>query len=398
MLPEITGRILDCICKCCEYTEYEVMTLGLCCLRDLILKRPNTTQIALKSLLSFADSPRPEVSDAAVRLLTNILFPEENLADKIEVYAMNCLNKLTQDITDFTPRPQLQVNTDVIPTVETEEQKEYRKQKEEAITRLNELKMQKWQRVENDKRNIFYRKNCSLFLALATKKPSMLFHFINTLAKSKKITKVALSKLSVKMISTLGINCPEIIKVITTCPPGAEGWVRQVCHVLLKQERHKPTPQLLNALQTLYFNQTKDIKILIPVLEYLQPNILEQLLPEILNMDIADAKKALQKLLMVKDKSPIKPTTLLIRVHTLAPNMKSPLLRNCLLVIQFCLAQSAFGGEELKIVLSELVMLEPIPVLFMRTLIQSLLLYPQLTNFAMDILRSMISKKSMGVA
>ena len=55
-------------------------------------------------------------------------------------------------------------------------------------------------------------------------------------------------------------------------------------------------------------------------------------------------------------------------------------------MIQYCLGQSAYGIDELSIVLKNLIESNPVPVLFMRTLIQSLLVYPRLTNFAMEIL------------
>ena len=66
------------------------------------------------------------------------------------------------------------------------------------IDRINELKLQKWSKKQNEARNIYFRSNCNLFLALCTKHPKMLHHFIQILAKAERNTKVALSKLVIK--------------------------------------------------------------------------------------------------------------------------------------------------------------------------------------------------------
>ena len=55
------------------------------------------------------------------------------------------------------------------------------------------------------------------------------------------------------------------------------------------------------------------------------------------------------------------------------------------ILIQFCLGQSIFNDQKLAIVLQRLSQKRPIPVLFMRTLIQVLLIYPTLTKFSMKI-------------
>lgn len=393
-LPVINKKVLDTIGKIAnQTTEKTVITLTLCALRDVTLQRPKARQNGLELLLSFSDAERAELSNAAVRLLTNILFPQEDLSSKIEAYAMQCLNKLTQEIPAFEPRPELEIYSQKIPMMESAEDQAVRLQKQEMISRINELKMQKWQRNESEKRNNYFRRSCALFLALCTKKPRMLHHFIHTLSKAERLTKVALSKLSVKMISTLGLECKEIYEVIESCPPGAESWVRHMCAVLLKQDGLRPTKQLIASLQKLYFDSSKDLKILIPVIEYLDRETIIKILPELVGMDITQSKKGISKIIAQKDDAVVKPIELLIRIHNLAPNMNSPLLKNAIDVIQYCLGQSVFGSEQLAQVLKQLVNQEPIPVLFMRTLIQSLLVYPTLTSFAMEILRSMILKQ-----
>jgi len=393
-LPVINKKILDTIGKIAnQRSEKTVITLALCSLRDVVLQRPKARQNGLELLLSFSDAERAELSNAAVRLLTNILFPHEDLSSKIEAYAMRCLNKLTHEIPTFEARPDLEIYSQKIPMMESAEDQAVRLQKQEMISRINELKMQKWQRNESEKRNNYFRRSCALFLALCTKKPRMLHHFIHTLAKAERLTKVALSKLSVKMISTLGLECKEIYEVIESCPPGAESWVRHMCAVLLKQDGLRPTKQLIASLQKLYFDSSKDLKILIPVIEYLDRDTMIKILPELVGMDISQSKKGISKILAQKNDAVVKPIELLIRIHNLAPNMNSPLLKKAIDVIQYCLGQSVFGSEQLAQVLKQLVQQEPIPVLFMRTLIQSLLVYPSLTSFAMEILRSMILKQ-----
>ncbi|ETO08180.1 hypothetical protein RFI_29210, partial [Reticulomyxa filosa] len=65
-----------------------------------------------------------------------------------------------------------------------------------------------------------------------------------------------------------------------------------------------------------------------------------------------------------------------------------------LTVTNYCLAQgSVYNKEKLATVLSQLVDKDPIPVLFMRTLLQALHLYKDLVGFAMNVLSRLISKR-----
>ena len=100
-----------------------------------------------------------------------------------------------------------------------------------------------------------------------------------------------------------------------------------MCAVLLKQDGLRPTKQLIASLQKLYFDSSKDLKILIPVIEYLDRDTMIKILPELVGMDIAQSKKGISKILAQKNDAVVKPIELLIRIHNLAPNMNSPLLK-----------------------------------------------------------------------
>ena len=61
---------------------------------------------------------------------------------------------------------------------------------------------------------------------------------------------------------------------------------------------------------------------------------------------------------------------------------------------KICFAEkSIYKQEELSIVLNKLMEENPIPILFMRTVIQSLTMYPRMLGFIVNILQRLISKQ-----
>ena len=65
-----------------------------------------------------------------------------------------------------------------------------------------------------------------------------------------------------------------------------------------------------------------------------------------------------------------------------------------LLAANLCFAEKATYTEEvLSIVMQQLMEQDPLPTLLMRTVLQSLSMYPRLTGFVLNILQRLIVKK-----
>jgi len=233
-----------------------------------------------------------------------------------------------------------------------------------------------------------------LFISLCSKKTKLLKNFVLTLSNADRLTKTILSKISFKLIKTLGMNCFDLNFIIAVCPLRGQIWVKQICQVLLKQKYRFSNLNFINALKEL-FVRTKNVITLIPVLEFLRHKTIVYILPKLISLDQIKAKMTVQQILKLRSKI-IQSTELLLRIHNLSPVISSPLLVNVKILIEFCLQQSIFNDEKLALVLQRLSQKRPIPILFLRTLIQILLIYPTLNKFSLKILYRMIHANVWG--
>ena len=76
---------------------------------------------------------------------------------------------------------------------------------------------------------------------------------------------------------------------------------------------------------------------------------------------------------------------------TVISSETSPHIAKAIALTNYCLGQGAYDKKTLSAVLQQLVLKDPIPVLFMRTLIQTLLVYSDLTKYARSILEMLIA-------
>jgi len=90
--------------------------------------------------------------------------------------------------------------------------------------------------------------------------------------------------------------------------------------------------------------------------------------------------------------SPLSPTELLIALHNIDGakcDMKTIMKATSLCFME----RSVYTQEVLAVVMQQLMDQNPLPTLFMRTVLQSLTLYPRLSGFVMNILQRLIVKQ-----
>jgi len=92
--------------------------------------------------------------------------------------------------------------------------------------------------------------------------------------------------------------------------------------------------------------------------------------------------------------SPVTPSELLIALHNIDCKNDESLMKAVIKATNLCFQEkSVYTQEVLAVVLQQLLEQTPIPMLFMRTVIQSLGVSPKLINFVMTILSKLISKQ-----
>lgn len=90
--------------------------------------------------------------------------------------------------------------------------------------------------------------------------------------------------------------------------------------------------------------------------------------------------------------SPLSPTELLIALHNIDStkcDMKSIMKATSMCFME----RGVYTQEVLAVVMQQLMDQNPLPTLLMRTVLQSLSLYPRLSGFVMNILQRLIVKQ-----
>ena len=391
-LPIISDDALKMVKK---YAATERITLGLSTMRDIILYRPKHSKSCLQSLLEYTTDGDgdlqygAEVSGPAIRCVVNKLYPKEKFQSTIEQFAIEHFEELQRTPQYFDPR---------IPQPPSNELQSDPKmfKAQQALYRENKLK---WQRSETQELKRFLSNHSKLFFALCTQKPDLLKKFLEIYIKCRQNVQIAINQQSESLIKYFVKETSPIINLIETCPKGGELFVEEAARILTENATEKPSISLYNALVKSYFtniNGGNQVRIFLPILKYLDHNMVNKLLPALLGQLEKDlCKEAIGMILKATPKPAIEPSQLLVEIQCFAPTETSPHIEKIIALTNYCLGQGAYDKKALSAVLQQLVQKDPIPVLFMRTLIQTLLVYPDLTKFAMNILEILIFRNEI---
>ncbi|XP_060645288.1 symplekin [Drosophila nasuta] len=197
-------------------------------------------------------------------------------------------------------------------------------------------------------------------------------------------------------IKKLGVENPELLKLLESCPKGLETLVIRIIYILTERV---PTlnPDLVRRVRELYQNKVKDVRVLIPILSGLSRAELIAVLPKLIKLNQAVVKEVFNRLLGIgaefaHQQMALTPTDLLVALHTIDTNVCD--LKAIVKATSLCLAErEVYTQEVLMAVLQQLVEILPIPTLMMRTTIQSLTLCPRLSNFVLNLLQRLILKQ-----
>lgn len=192
----------------------------------------------------------------------------------------------------------------------------------------------------------------------------------------------------------MGSSCEELLALIAACPKGAETLITRIIYICT--DKSAPTPELVSRVRELYQNKVADVRFLIPVLSALSKVEIMTALPRFLKLSEVVVKDVFKRLLGSGQEysvmMPISPTELLVALHKLDTGKVE--LRFIMQATTLCLAEKdTFTHEVLAVVLQQLVEIQPLPTLLMRTVIQSLSLYPRLGGFVAGLLQRLILKQ-----
>ncbi|KAK5608570.1 hypothetical protein CRENBAI_023687 [Crenichthys baileyi] len=197
-------------------------------------------------------------------------------------------------------------------------------------------------------------------------------------------------------IRGMGMNSPELLLLVENCPKGAETLVTRCLHILT--DKVPPSPELVERVRDLYHKRVPDVRFLIPVINGLEKSEVIQALPKLIKLNPIVVKEVFNRLLGTQHSegsssvSPLTPGDLLIALHNIDSTKCD--MKSIIKATNLCFGEkNVYTSEVLAVVMQQLMEQNPLPMLLMRTVIQSLTMYPRLGGFVMNILSRLIVKQ-----
>jgi symplekin len=136
----------------------------------------------------------------------------------------------------------------------------------------------------------------------------------------------------------------------------------------------------------------EDVELLLPLLSAMSAEKVRSLVPRLVALPPELFKQALDRLCV--SGSPLTPSELFVALHEVDPATRGVGLKKIIAACGECFERpDTFGAEILASAMSKMVEMHPLPLLFMRTVIQAESAWPTLREFTVNILRSLASKK-----
>ncbi|KAJ0089238.1 hypothetical protein Patl1_31343 [Pistacia atlantica] len=402
-LPKSVVKFLECLCSPGngdksdkDLQSGDRVTQGLSAVWSLILLRPPLQDVCLRIALQSAVHHLEEVRMKAIRLVANKLYPLSSIAQQIEDFARETLLSVIN--VDSSERADANGST-----IEALKDSDLEKPSNDLLSvgalgkDISTDTHQSCTTQSASFLSIPQAQRCmSLYFALCTKKHS-LFHQIFVIYKdASTAVKQAVQRHIPILVRTMG-SSSGLLEIISDPPSGSESLLMQVLHTLT--DGTVPSPELIFTIRKLYDSKLKDVEILIPVLPFLPREEALLIFPRLVNLPLDKFQAALARTLQGSSNSgaQLSPAEVLIAIHGIDPDRDGIPLKKAFIFLNACNAcfeqRQIFTQQVLAKVLNQLVEQIPLPLLFMRTVLQAIGAFPALVEFVMEILSRLISKQ-----
>lgn len=214
--------------------------------------------------------------------------------------------------------------------------------------------------------------------------------YIGSIAEVKRV----ILKMLETPIKCMGMQSEELLKLVEDFPRGSETFVLRIIHILT--EKTMPSCKLVDNVRELYSKRLPDVRFLIPILTGLTKKEIISALPQLIKLSPAVVKEVFNRLLGINvdttiHKSPVSPVELLNTLHQIDSSVCD--IKTVINAINLCFAEKlVYTQETLATCMQQLIDVTPIPTLYMRTVIQSVTMYPKLTGFVLIMMQRLIGK------
>uniref|UniRef100_A0A5B6YLP6 Symplekin n=1 Tax=Davidia involucrata TaxID=16924 RepID=A0A5B6YLP6_DAVIN len=401
-LPDSALELLDDICYSDNHCGKDVrdgdrVTQGLGTVWSLILGRPLNRQACLDIALKCAVHLQDDIRAKAIRLVANKLYVLNYISESIEQFATNMfLSAVDHRVSDIELSQSGSIEQITEGERGSQETSISGSQISEPGTSENDSVKGPQSDSQIDSSVSFAQAQCliSLFFALCTKKPSLLQLVFDNYARSPKAVKQAVHRHIPILIRALGSSYSELLCIISDPPEGSENLLTQVLHIL--SEGKTPSSDLISTVKHLYETKLKDVTILIPMLSSLSKNEVLPIFPRLVDLPLDKFQRALAHILQGSAHTgpALTPAEVLVVIHDINPEKDGLALKKITDVCSACFEQrTVFTQQVLAKALNQMVDQTPLPLLFMRTVIQAIDAFPTLVDFVMELLSKLVSKQ-----
>ncbi|KAK9159079.1 hypothetical protein Scep_005653 [Stephania cephalantha] len=391
-LPKSAFKLLESLCSPgkMEKADKEIqsgdrVTQGLSAVWSLILLRPSIRDTCLKIALQSAVHHLEEVRMKAIRLVANKLYPIACITQQIEDFASETLHSILKN----QAMERKDANGSTLEIV-----------KDSDLEGPSDLPHTAPMEVSSDSNHALSASSASsllvseaqrcmsLYFALCTKKHS-LFRQIFVIYKSipKAVTEAVHRHIPI-LVRTIGAS-PELLAIISDPPTGSESLLMQVLQILT--EGTIPSPELVSAVKRLYDSKLKDVEVLIPILSSLPKDEVLSVFPSLVNLPLDKFQVALTHILQGQPHSGpvLTPAEVLIAVNGIDPDRDGIPLKKVTDACNACFEQRNVFTQQVLAKVEQ----TPLPLLFMRTVLQAIGAFPALVDFIMEILSRLVTKQ-----
>ncbi|XP_052176977.1 uncharacterized protein LOC127791181 isoform X2 [Diospyros lotus] len=396
-LPNSIFKLLESLCSPGSSDKAEKDSLsgdrvhqGLSTVWSLILLRPAIRDVCLRIALQSAVHHLEEVRMKAIRLVANKLYPLSSISQQIEDFGKEMLYSVTKG--DYM-MGRIDGDRSEIPKDSNLDKPSIEQPSVAPISKDNSSDASQLGVPQNLSTSLTEAQRCmSLYFALCTKKHTLFREIFVVYKSTSDAVKQAVHNQIPILVRTIG-SSSELLEIISDPPTGSENLLLQVLHTLT--DGIVPSPELVLTIKKLYDTKVKDIEVLIPVLSYLPKDEVLVIFPHLVNLPLDKFQVALGRVLQGSHSGQVlSPAEVLIAIHGIDPDKDKIPLKKVTDACNACFEQrQIFTQQVLAKVLNQLVEQIPLPLLFMRTVLQAIGAFPALVEFIMEILSRLVNKQ-----
>lgn len=404
-LPHAAIKILEDLCYAGrldrdgkEVLSGDRVTQGLSAVWSLILLRPTARVICLEIALQSAVHRIEEVRNKAIRLVANKLYPLSYLSQNIEEFATKRLLSVVDGL-------QIGDGMDIDESKVSVKEDGSQHNLSNGVPKIRQASGMTVVNASGKDRlgsapsalNVSVAealRGVQLYFALCTKKHALVQQIFSAYKNAPKAAKQAVHRHIPILIRTIR-SSPELLRIISNPPEGSENLLMQVLQILT--DGTSSPPELIATVKKLYETKLKDAGVLIPILSSLTKDEVLAIFPKLVDLPLEKFQAALERILQgssVHTGPPLTPAEVLIAIHGIDPERDGIQLKKVTDACSTCFEQrNVFTQQVLAKVLNQLVEQTPLPLLFMRTVIQAIGAFPALVDFVMEILSRLVNKQ-----